>query len=747
MTDNWFIQDIEYQLKSRKRVVIIDPKGQCGFFMPLLEKKGYHILETNPDLTERWQTVKEELFLRHKAETELKNEPIVFYVTREQGKLSFLMDYCFTHGCLDLTNPVEWLKKKIFANTGLQIQQDKNLLWVYAKEGMGKDVNWWKSIIQGLQDPIALEDKLLPFLNDPDAFAGKLDKDVRYLFEIRVFADILGQPFMVKPPKTIADEVVKRLLDGLVYNDISPLLLNLYYKWADSEQYRGSLEDYITKYNLDHSTNPWAAHPDHCVTKLDHIAIVQLSTNLRDKTYITEKITRVKVRANSQKAKMFVPTWWHDVITLVECDTKTLSNCSNLNKVIDFYITKFAKVDRAIRNLYAAFLQEEKIMRPFQEYYETLNHELLQQWFSYTVDYKSDQKGYLAMVLKSAKTPVAVIVGDGIRYEIADYIASSLVKQFRVDKQIMLADLPSETENNMSALFVGSNEVLSDQSEREKRLTQSTGKNIVYQNLEGLHYGIKADYLILKYGDIDYTGEKLQHGAIKLFEEFERVLKDKIALLLNMGFVEVHLVTDHGFVLTGLLEESDKIDQQIKGKKKVSERYILTSEKQNTDDLIGFERPYCEYKYVYFSKNHRPFKSTGAYGYSHGGFTPQEIIVPKFIFTKEKQATSGLAVTIINKPELSDVLGEYFAIKVQGTAKKSDLFASNRKVQVLLFAGGKTYTSSSIISLDSGQTELLEFSFTGNTEVQAVIIDVSTQEQLDMVIIKQSNARDTGGLL
>jgi len=747
MTDNWFIKDIEYQLKSRKRVVIIDPKGQCGFFLPLLEDKGYHVLKTNPDLTERWQTVREELFIRHKAETDLKSEPIVFYVTREQGKLSFLMDYCFTHGCLDLTNPVEWLKKKIFANTGLQIQQDKNLLWVYAKEGMGKDVNWWKSIIQGLQDPIALDDKLLPFLNDPDAFAGKLDKDVRYLFEIRVFADILGQPFMAKPPKTIADEVVKRLLDGLVYNDISPLLLNLYYKWADSEQYRGSLEDYITKYNMDHSTNPWAAHPDHCVSKLDHIAIEQLSANLRDKTYITEKITRVKVRANSQKAKMFVPPWWHDVITLVECDTKLLSNCSNLNKVINFYITKFAKVDRAIRNLYAAFLQEEKIIRPLQEYYENLNHELLQQWFSFTADYKSDQQGYLATVLKSAKVPVAVIVGDGIRYEIADYIASSLEKQFRVDKQIMLADLPSETENNMSALFVGNNEVLSDQSEREKRLTLSSGKNIVYQNLEGLHYGIKADYLILKYGDIDYTGEKLQHGAIKLFEEFERVLKDKIALLLNMGFAEVHLVTDHGFVLTGLLEESDKIDQQIKGKKKVSERNILTSEKQTSDDLIGFERPYGEYKYVYFSKNHRPFKSTGAYGYSHGGFTPQEVIVPKFIFTKEKPATSGLEVRIINKPELVDVLGEYFAIKVQGTAKKSDLFASNRKVQVLLFAGGKTYTSSSIINLDSGQMESLEFSFAGNTEVQAVIIDVSTQEQLDTVIIKQSTARDTGGLM
>jgi hypothetical protein len=299
----------------------------------------------------------------------------------------------------------------------------------------------------------------------------------------------------------------------------------------------------------------------------------------------------------------------------------------------------------------------------------------------------------------------------------------------------------------MSALFVGNNEILSDQSDREKRLTEATKKNIVFLKLEALHYGVKADYLILKYGDIDGAGEKLQHGAIKLFEEFELVLKEKIALLLNMGFNEVHLVTDHGFVLTGLLDEADKIEPAIKGKKKVSERYIRSVEKQDNVDLIGVEEPYGEYNYLYVSKNHRPFKSKGVYGYSHGGFTPQEIIIPKFIFRKEKPATSGLEVKIINKAELSEVTGILFGIKLQASSKASDLFASNRKVQVLLYAGGVNYSSSSIISMDSGKSETLEFSFQGNTEVQAVLVDATTQEQLDSVIINSSNARDTGGLL
>ena len=90
MTDIWFLQDIEHLLKPRNRVVLLDPRGQSGFLLPLLDKKGYKILRTDPTLTEQWQTVKEELMLRYETETAHKDTPVVFYVTREQEELSFL---------------------------------------------------------------------------------------------------------------------------------------------------------------------------------------------------------------------------------------------------------------------------------------------------------------------------------------------------------------------------------------------------------------------------------------------------------------------------------------------------------------------------------------------------------------------------------------------------------------------------------------------------------------------------------
>lgn len=746
MTDKWFIQDIEKQMQHRNRVVILDPKEECAFLLPLLENKKYHIIKTDKLLTEHWQTVKEELFFRHEAETKYKDKSVIFYVTRPQHKLSFLFDYCFTHGCLDLSNPTEWLKNKLYTNTGLQVNMENPMLLVAGKLGIGKDIAWWKKILQNLEDLISIEDELLPFLQDPESYFRAKDKEIIRLFEEKCF-EIIGQPYSKKPPKTLANEVVSMIFDSLLNNDISNTLLSVYYKWVDSSIYSESLKSYISNFKIDDSINVWAVHPDHCFDEIDKLALQQISSNIRNKSYIAEKISKIKVRTSGHKVKRLTPIWWLNVITLLEFDTSPLSACTNFDKVVDFYTSRFFELDRAIRVLYGNFLHDQAIIRPLQEHYDSLNYELLQQWFEYADTYKPNQKGYLVDLLKEAKPGIAVIVGDGLRYEIAAYVAASLEKQFNVERNIMFADMPSETEHNMTALYVGSDELIAVQKEREKKLTILSGKEIDFINLEALNYGYKGDYLVLTYKDIDSAGEKLQHGAIKLFDEFEKVLTEKITLLLKMGFNEVHLITDHGFVLTGLLDEADKIEPNATGSKKVIERFIRTVEKQSNPEWIGFDRPKDEFNYVYVAKNNRPFKSKGMYGFSHGGFTPQEIILPNFIFSNIKEATKGLVIKIANKKELSDVTGSIFAVKLQAVKSRNDLFSSSRKMQILLFANGKQYSASNIFTMDAGNSRIVEFSFKDNNEVTASLIDAETQEQLDSVRVVKSNMRDFGGLL
>ena len=745
MIDKWFLEDIEQLIKKRKRVVILDPQAQCSFLLPLLESHGYTLIKTDRNLTKQWQMVKEELFLRYNAETQHKSDNVVFYASREQDKLSFLFDYCFTHGCLDLSNPAEWLKKKLFIHTGLQVQMDNTLLLTAGKMGVGKDIAWWKKKLQNLEDLVSLEDGLIPFLDNPENYLNGLDADIRRLFEAKLF-ELLNQPYMTKPTKTLAEEVVKKLLDGLAYNNISADLLQIYYSWADSERYSPSLLHYITNYKLDKTIDPWVAHSDHCFTVLDHKALQQVTEYLRDKSYVSEKLKKIKIRSNDTKVKRFVPEWWQDFIILMEFDSQSLATCTSFSQVVGFYTKHFARVDRAIRKLYTSFLQEEAIIRPLQEYYESLNYELLQKWFEYGHEYKSNQQGHLPGLFKKAQLGIAVIVGDGIRFEIADYIATALANKFDVDKQIMLADLPSETEHNMSALYAGNNEVIAMQKDREKMLSKVSNKTIRYMDLEAVSYGEKADYLVLSYKDIDSAGEKMQQGALKLFDELEQVLQDKIAQLLNMGFKEVHLLTDHGFVLTGLLDEADKIAANVSGKKEVHERFIRTKDKPNNADWVVVAQPYGEYNYLCMAKSHRPFKSKGVYGFAHGGFTPQEIIIPRFIFRKDTFASHSLKVAIINKTELADVAGEVFGIKLQAEESAHDLFALSRKVHLLLYTDNIKYCHSNIISMEPGKHETVEFAFNGNTTLKAVLLDAETQEQLDIVIIKKSDVRDLGGL-
>jgi hypothetical protein len=746
MTDNWIIQDIEKYIAHRNRVVIIDPLAECAYLLPHIEKKHYTILKTNPGNTEEWQRIKEELLLRYEAESTHKNDKVVFYVTRPKSELSFLFDYCFTHGCVDLTNPVEWLRKKLFVATGHQITLDNQMLLTAAKLGIGKDIAWWKKILQNLEELVSIEDELIPFLSSPEEFFKDKEADVKRLFEEKLF-DLIGQSYRIVPPKTLATEVVNHLFSSLVNNAITPNLLTIYHKWLDSNTYSKALQEYIAAYKLDSQLNIWNVHPNHCFSSIDKKQLIQITANFRDKVFVKEKLQKLYHRINSKNATNYAPHWWDDVVTLFEFDNKPLAQCNSLEKVSSYYTTSFHKADRAIRNIYAEFLHEEEIVRPLQEHYDSLNQELLQHWFEYNNQHQTNQQGYLPKLIAQSKPGTAIIVGDGVRYEIAAFIATHLQSKCKVVLNTMFADMPSETEHNMSALYVGNQEVLPVHKDREKKLSDITGKEITYLNLEALHYGIKADFLVLTYKDIDSAGEKLQMGAIKLFTEFENVLLDKIQLLLNMGYNNVHLVTDHGFVLTGILDESDKIEPVFNGKKEVHERFVRTVEKQNVKDWLAFDKNYGEYKFVYAAKNHRPFKSKGVYGFSHGGFTPQEIIIPNFTFSKETIPTKGLEVNIQNKKELAEVTGELFGIKIHAASKADDLFSSNRKIQVMLYANNIAYSNSNIITIEPGVVQSFDFSFGGNNEIIAVIVDANTQEQIDSVNIKKSNARDLGGLL
>ena len=142
-----------------------------------------------------------------------------------------------------------------------------------------------------------------------------------------------------------------------------------------------------------------------------------------------------------------------------------------------------------------------------------------------------------------------------------------------------------------------------------------------------------------------------------------------------------------------------------------------------------------------------PFKTVGAYGFSHGGLSPQELITPFICWETEKQDVNNLLASIINKSDLSSVMGALFSVKIKAEVVENDLFSQERKVYLQFFAQGKQISKSDIITLTSGVEIKKEYPFDGYDELEVQLLDVITKEQLDKAVIKKDNARDFGGLL
>jgi len=417
---------------------------------------------------------------------------------------------------------------------------------------------------------------------------------------------------------------------------------------------------------------------------------------------------------------------------------------------IEFYTKHLYKVDQSMRRLYTEFIENRTILEPYQEYYKNIIIIFLDKWFKYFDEYEQNQTGTLDRIIQNNTQKTAVIVGDGVTYEAAQNVVALVSSEFKLSNDVILVDTPSETENNMSQIYISTGEVKPTLQKREQFLAnEHSDKDIGFVYLEDVTEDTQHQYLVCQYKDIDTLGDKMNNTALKYFPEAEKYFAQKIEMLLNNGYKKVYLITDHGFVLTGHLRESDKVVADFSGQVKKAERYIRTVEKQNVDRamFIEKEQSYGEYNWLYFSTTMSPFKTVGAYGFSHGGLSPQELITPFLCWETEKQDVNSLSASITNKSDLASVMGALYSIKIKADSSEDDLFSQERKVYLLFFANGKQISKSDIITLTSGSVVTKEYPFDGYDEIEVQLLDITSKEQLDKAVIKKDNARDLGGLL
>lgn len=480
-------------------------------------------------------------------------------------------------------------------------------------------------------------------------------------------------------------------------------------------------------------------HPDHCLIELDRLYFKQLSAALENNEYIIGFRQYVHNRTNSKKAEAYKVEWLKDVKVLLDFKNEKLYEINTVSQLATYYQSHFVPLDSAIRHLYVAWLQEEKLLRPYQYRYEQYNKELLDRWFGLIDGYKPTQRKFIADKL-SGNGRIAVIVCDGLRLEIAESIADKI--KVKGNKDVAFAELPSVTENGMSSFF-GCAEVEDVAHTRYTNL-KTVISDVEIIQLEKLNSGVTANKLVLMFGDIDQVGEKKQLAGLKDINAYEAFVSEKINELFSMGYGKVYLTADHGFVITGILDEADKIPVPDGDIIKSEERFCLANDTLEDENIIVRSQKYKDSQYQYYAKSDKPFVSKGAYGYAHGGFTPQECIIPAYEFANENQEFLG--VSIVNKSALQNVTGTYFIVKLKAESVENTLFKAERKVVIQIYGNGTLLSTSSVYRMTPSSVQEAEFALVATGNVKVVVVDIQTQQQVDFCEVKKSASRDLDDL-
>lgn len=744
MIDTWFKQDLQHIHNTHPVAVFVDESGNAAFLLKTVEN-AFTIYHANTEL--------EELHVKYLIEkVQPTKEKFLIYTTSKKDDLKYIREYCETNGCLEIRYLQNYIKDKVHQTLNLNINLPKEELIAAAKVSIGKDRTYWMDLShKGATEIFDLQKELLPFVHDPKTYEKeKYDPQLRETFYRRV-NELLGQQYVKKPAKTLAGEVVQAMLDGLAAGKCHKTLEAVYQGWLDSVSYKDSFKGYLNSYSLPANVEIWKVSMDHPFPQVDEQWLAEIGKNLTDKASIPNLLATLRQRHQSKQAKALGIRFWADVITLLEFDPRDIAYLSSFKECVEFYTRHFYQLDTAIRNLYTEFLNKKDLLEPLQELYKEQVTILLDKWFKHWNGYTENQTGTLQRIIDESEGKTAVIVGDGVAYEIAEQVAQKVKGSFQLKKEVILADIPSETENNMSRIYMDNGLTVAIQNKREKYLTeQNPDVAIDFIRLDEVNQEARAgQILVCTYKDIDDMGEKLQQKALKYFPETIDFFADKIALLLAIGYSKVYLITDHGFLLTGLLSEADKITVSPQGPHHKAERYIRTKDKQADliPSLIEVEKGYKEFNYLYFARNIHPFKTPGRYGFSHGGLTPQEIVTPFFCWEKSESGANKLPVFVKNKEDLKDVTGDLFSIKIQAGKGSGDLFSTQRSIYLIFFTDKQPINKSDIFTINKDETITKEYSFDGHPEIEVHLLDATTKQQLDRVVVKQNKDRDLGGLL
>ena len=105
-----------------------------------------------------------------------------------------------------------------------------------------------------------------------------------------------------------------------------------------------------------------------------------------------------------------------------------------------------------------------------------------------------------------------------------------------------------------------------------------------------------------------------------------------------------------------------------------------------------------------------------------------------------------MQISVANESQLNGVVGNFFSIHLKAADGNGDIFNQERKVQLLFIDKGDQYNKSDIVTLKAGELIKKEFTFDGHRNIDVIVVDASSKQNLAKVSVIQIIARDLGGL-
>jgi uncharacterized protein (TIGR02687 family) len=368
--------------------------------------------------------------------------------------------------------------------------------------------------------------------------------------------------------------------------------------------------------------------------------------------------------------------------------------CSeNFEKILTQYLESDYLIDTSYRLFYEHFDRTEK-----KERYDELRRiveniytnkflgVLLPAWNS-VIDIKEQMLGVHSQLkfynnnIAKAKEKTAVIISDGLRYEVAYALEEQLQLDPNCESRIdyLISTIPAYTGLGMAALLPHRDLIikddgrvlvdgkLSDSLDKRETILQSAQNNakcISYSdvmlvntvNLREHFKGVDVKYIY--HDKIDNRGTNAPDEVFDACSEaINEICRLVDRLRKNANVLHFIITADHGFLYKReKFSESEKIDLKEKKGEIYNRRFIIADEPICSTgirhlplvDIIGGDTN----KIVSYPIGANVFKTQGGLNYVHGASSPQEMIVPLIKIKAEKglietqQATIALVSTV-----------------------------------------------------------------------------------------------------